>query len=148
MLEGVLGILTLKSITNLRFKQSFSKSWLILQFQNVIYGVWKNAVYSKIIIPNTHIFAFLIKTRVKSFSTCLFGRFEPKKHVLQKAGATCAFGSTQNATFWKELRFGLRLITRWECTNLMELRRSIKQKVQCAFVTIRWLFLQLPNYPW
>ena len=148
MLEGVLGILTLKSITNLRFKLSFSKSWLILQFQNMIYGVWKNAVYSKITIPNTHIFAFLIKTRVKSFSTRLFGRFEPKKHVLQKAGATCAFGSAQNATFWKKMRLGPRLITRWECTNLMELRRSIKQKVQCAFVTIRWLFLQLPNYPW
>ena len=96
MLKGVLGILTLKSITNLRFKLSFSKSWLILQFQNMIYGVWKNIVYSKITIPNTHIFAFLIKTRVKSFSTRLFGRFEPKKHVLQKAGATCAYWAKAN----------------------------------------------------
>ena len=77
-------------------------------------------------------------------STCLFGRFEPKKRVLQKVGATCAFGLAQNATFWKKLRFGPRLIMRWERANLMELRRSIKQKVQCAFVTIRWLFLQLP----
>ena len=69
MLEGVLGIQTLKSIANLRFKRCFSKSWLILQFQNVIYGVRKNAVSSKITVPNTHIFAFLIKTRVKSFRT-------------------------------------------------------------------------------
>ena len=45
-------------------------------------------------------------------SARLFRRFEPKKHVLQKAGATCAFGSAQNATFWKKWRFGLRLITR------------------------------------
>ena len=36
----------------------------------------------------------------------LFPRFEPKKGFLKKARPKCAFGSAQNATFWKKLRFG------------------------------------------
>ena len=37
----------------------------------------------------------------------LFPRFEPKKGFLKKARPKCAFGSAQNATFIKILRFGL-----------------------------------------
>ena len=43
------------------------------------------------------------------FSTRLFQLLGAETHVSVKAGATCAFGSAQNANFWKKLRFGPRL---------------------------------------
>ena len=66
-----------------------------------------------IYIPYVWLLGFrLADSMISRLSARLFGRFEPKKHVLQKAGATYAFGSAQNATFCKKLCFGPRLITR------------------------------------
>ena len=45
-------------------------------------------------------------------SVRLFKLLGAETHVYVKARATCAFGSAQNATFWKKLRFGPRLKTR------------------------------------
>ena len=45
-------------------------------------------------------------------SACLFQLLGAETHVLKKAPLESAFGSAQNATFWKKLRFGPRLRTR------------------------------------
>ena len=65
-----------------------------------------------------------------SFLLCvhLFQLLGAEMHIFIKAEGFYAFGSAQNATFSKKLRFGPRQKTRSERANLMELRRSIKQK--------------------
>ena len=51
--------------------------------------------------------------RVKAFiSARLFQLLGAETHVLKKVGVQNAFGSAQNATFWKKLRFVPRLRTR------------------------------------
>ena len=52
------------------------------------------------------------KSNKKILSVHLFQLLGAETHVYVKAGATCAFGSAQNVTFWKKLRFGPRLKTR------------------------------------
>ena len=69
-------------------------------------------------------------------SVRLFQLLGAEMHVSVKAGATCAFDSAKNATFWKKLRFGPRLKTCWERAKLMERWRSIKQKAHA-----RWNYL-------
>ena len=65
-------------------------------------------------------------------------------HVLKKAGAQSAFGSTQNAIFWKKVAFWAKAEN---AQNIMKLWRSIKQKVHGRSELSVGLFLQLPNYP-
>ena len=51
------------------------------------------------------------KFNKKILSVHLFKLLRVETHVYVKVGATCVFGSAQNVTFWKKLRFGPRLKT-------------------------------------
>ena len=70
-----------------------------------------------IYIPYVWLLGFrLADFMISRLSAHLFGRFEPKKHVLQKAGATCAFGSAQNTTFSPKRNF-LQKVAFWAKAN-------------------------------
>ena len=78
-----------------------------------------------------------------SVSAHLFQLLGAETHVSIKVGATCAFSSAQNATFWKKLHFGPRLRTR----NTYGVLEVHKQKVQCAFCSIRWALPSITKLP-
>ena len=73
----------------------------------------------------------------------LFHLLGAETNVLKKAPLESAFGSAQNAIFWKKLRFGPRLRTR-KTYGALEVH---KQKVQCAFCSIRWALPSITKLP-
>ena len=78
-----------------------------------------------------------------SVSARLFQLLGTETHVLKKVPLESAFGSAQNAIFWKKLRFGPRLRTR-KTSEALEVH---KQKVQCAFCSIRWALPSITKLP-
>ena len=76
-------------------------------------------------------------------SAYLFQLLGAETHVLKKAPLESAFGSAQNATFWKKLRFGPRLRTR-KTYGALEVH---KQKFQCAFCSIYWALPSITKLP-
>ena len=73
----------------------------------------------------------------------LFQLLGTETYVLKKAPLESAFGSAQNVIFWKKLRFGPRLRTR-KTYGALEVH---KQKVQCAFCSIRWALPSITKLP-
>ena len=78
-----------------------------------------------------------------SVSARLFQLLGTETYVLKKAPLESAFGSAQNAIFWKKLCFGPRLRTR-KTYGAMEVH---KQKVQCAFCSICWALPSITKLP-
>ena len=74
----------------------------------------------------------------------MFQRFEPKKHVLKKVSPLCAFGSAQNATFWKKLRF---IFVKKHAYHWKELRSPFWKKPRVRLNLSIGFTGQLPNYP-
>ena len=75
--------------------------------------------------------------------TRLFQLLGAETHVLNKAPFESVFGSAQNANFWKKLCFVPRLRTRKNYGTL----EVHKQKVQCAFCSIRWALPSITKLP-
>ena len=82
-----------------------------------------------------------------TFSVRLFQLLGAEMHIFIKAEGFYPFGSAQNATFWKKLRFGPRQKTRSECANIMDRRRSINQNAHARLNYTVGLDGQLWKYP-
>ena len=81
------------------------------------------------------------------FITRLVQLLDPKKLRYTKSWVFYAFGSAQNATFWKKLRFGPRQKTLSKRANIMDRRRSINQNVHARLNNTIGLDGQLRKYP-
>ena len=77
----------------------------------------------------------------------LFQLLGAETHIFIKVEGFYVFGSAQNATFWKKLRFRPRQKTRSERANIMDRRRSINQNAHARLNYTIGLDGQLRKYP-
>ena len=82
-----------------------------------------------------------------TLSVCLFQLLRAETHIFIKAEGFYAFGSAQNATFWKKLLFGPSRKMRLEHANIMDYKRSINQNVHVCLNNTVGLDGQLRKYP-
>ena len=80
-------------------------------------------------------------------SVRLFQLLGAESHIFIKVEGFYAFGSAQNATFWKKLCFGPRQKTLLERANIMDCRRSINQNAHARLNHTVGLDGQLRKFP-
>ena len=81
------------------------------------------------------------------YSVRLFALLGAQNAHNTKSWGKNVFGSAQNATFWKKLRFGLRQKTHSKRAKFMDCKRSINQNAHARLNNTIGLDGQLRKYP-